>query len=490
MNRRTPWRAAWWLVLGLAALALAATPKQELETKQKELALVRGHLETMRDSLEREIADRWRAKQTTVEQREADKLEQERLREQQERAYAELGRLKEAGLIREKQLEEEKKNLLARQDDWKLVGNSVDDLIDREVESITEHFPLDVESHRKKLEAIRREFRRTTQVIPALRDLFRYYDQGLTAGRAITLGQETILPAGGRLETVSLARYGDVFAYGLNADGELFYIRQTGNLGAGRYAAEKIELTALRDNLQRAFPRWIQAGTPAGAVPVDVMQNNQTKIILSGKKSDLGQRVREFFRAGGPVMFPLALISVWALVLIVLKLVQFSRKHKANLHIYQDVERFLETGRIDEALAYVKNIRSVVARVVQTCLEHSKWKRDTAEKAVREILVEEVPLLNKYLSTLAVIAGAAPLLGLLGTVTGMISLFEVITHYGTGDPKIMAGGISEALVTTEVGLIIAIPVLLCHNYLRNRRDHIMAEMEKHAIRILNRLWVE
>jgi biopolymer transport protein ExbB len=486
------WMGGWLLVV--AAAATAATPKQAQEAQQaqqKELAVVRGYLETMRDSLEQEIAVRWRAKQLAVEQRETDKLEQERLRELQERAFTELGRLKEAALLREKQLEEEKKNLTARQEDWKLAAGTAGDIIDREAEAIVEHFPVDAESHRKKVEAVRREFRRTNQVLPALRDLFRYHDQCLTAGRTLGLGKETILPEGGKLETVTLARFGDLCAYGLNEAGAIFYIRQTGNLGAGRYATESVQFPALRDNLQQAFPRWIQACAPTGSVPVDVMQNNQTKIILSGKKAGFREKMREFYRAGGPVMVPLTLICLWGLALIVLKLVQFSRKHRANLHLYQDVEQHLASGHIDAALAHVKKIRSsVVARVVQTCLEHSKWKRETAEKAVREILVEEVPLLNKYLNTLAVIAGAAPLLGLLGTVTGMISLFEVITHYGTGDPKIMAGGISEALVTTEVGLIIAIPVLLFHNYLRNRRDHIMAEMEKHAIRILNRLWQE
>ena len=72
----------------------------------------------------------------------------------------------------------------------------------------------------------------------------------------------------------------------------------------------------------------------------------------------------------------------------------------------------------------------------------------------------------------------------------MIKLFEVITSYGTGDPKILAAGISEALITTEVGLIIAIPVMIIHNFLRNRADDILTATEKHAMRILNRLWPE
>jgi biopolymer transport protein ExbB len=134
--------------------------------------------------------------------------------------------------------------------------------------------------------------------------------------------------------------------------------------------------------------------------------------------------------------------------------------------------------------------KGVLARILNTCLDHAKWKRPVAEKAVKELLLAEVPVLDKHLDTLAVIAGAAPLLGLLGTVTGMISMFESITSFGTGDPKLLAGGISEALVTTEVGLAIAIPVLLIHNFLRNRRNHIQADMEMYAMRILNRLWTE
>ena len=151
---------------------------------------------------------------------------------------------------------------------------------------------------------------------------------------------------------------------------------------------------------------------------------------------------------------------------------------------------FLDRNKIEDARNYTRKKKGVVARVITTCLDHSKWNRSSAEKAVREIIIDEVPQLNKHLNTLAVIAGAAPLLGLLGTVTGMINLFKVITNYGTGDPKILAGGISEALVTTEVGLIIAIPVLLVHNYIRNRTNDIQAETEKHAIRILNHLWPE
>jgi biopolymer transport protein ExbB len=107
---------------------------------------------------------------------------------------------------------------------------------------------------------------------------------------------------------------------------------------------------------------------------------------------------------------------------------------------------------------------------------------------MHEMFIEEIPQLSRYLNTLAVIAGAAPLLGLLGTISGMINLFGAVTHYGTGDPKFLAGGISEALITAKTGLAIAIPVLFIHDYLRNKKDRLQADIEKYVLRIVNKLW--
>ena len=97
---------------------------------------------------------------------------------------------------------------------------------------------------------------------------------------------------------------------------------------------------------------------------------------------------------------------------------------------------------------------------------------------------------SRNLNTLAVIAGAAPLLGLLGTISGMITLFAAVTHYGTGDPKFLAGGISEALITAKTGLAIAIPVLFIHDLLRAAKDRLMADLENDTIAILNAVYPE
>jgi biopolymer transport protein ExbB len=102
-----------------------------------------------------------------------------------------------------------------------------------------------------------------------------------------------------------------------------------------------------------------------------------------------------------------------------------------------------------------------------------------------EQILSQVPLLERFLSPLAVCASVAPLLGLLGTVTGMIHTFNLITVFGTGDAKLLSGGISEALITTEVGLMIAVPALLIHAYLSRRVRRAVALTQQTAIMFVN-----
>ena len=104
---------------------------------------------------------------------------------------------------------------------------------------------------------------------------------------------------------------------------------------------------------------------------------------------------------------------------------------------------------------------------------------------MQEAILHELPRLQRGLALLAVFGAVAPLLGLLGTVTGMIDTFRVITLFGTSDPKLMSGGISEALVTTEVGLAVAIPIMLLHTFLSRRVDHVIGDMEENDVHMTN-----
>jgi biopolymer transport protein ExbB len=107
------------------------------------------------------------------------------------------------------------------------------------------------------------------------------------------------------------------------------------------------------------------------------------------------------------------------------------------------------------------------------------------EDSVQEAILHELPGLERFLSVIGILAGVAPLLGLLGTVTGMIATFNAITVFGSGEPRLMAGGISEALLTTAAGLIIAIPILFVHSIIASRVEGLIADMERFSATLIN-----
>jgi biopolymer transport protein ExbB len=138
-----------------------------------------------------------------------------------------------------------------------------------------------------------------------------------------------------------------------------------------------------------------------------------------------------------------------------------------------------------EALQAIENKNGSVARVIKATLRNLERDRLHLEDIISEHMLNESSRLDRFNSIILVFAAVAPLLGLLGTVTGMIATFDIITEYGTGDPKLLAGGISIALVTTELGLIVAIPLLLVGNLLSGWASRIKDQMEHSALSIVN-----
>jgi len=196
----------------------------------------------------------------------------------------------------------------------------------------------------------------------------------------------------------------------------------------------------------------------------------------------------EEMRAGGPIMWPLGLVALAALGLIIFKAIFLNKVHGNTGRYMPQVTGYAAVGSWAEAEALVKRHKgegSPVNHVLEAGLKARHEDRETLESILQESILRELPRVERGLSILAVLGAVAPLLGLLGTVTGMIDTFRVITLYGTGDPKLMSGGISEALVTTEVGLAIAIPVMLAHVFLSRRADQIIGEMEEHAVSLTN-----
>jgi biopolymer transport protein ExbB len=131
-----------------------------------------------------------------------------------------------------------------------------------------------------------------------------------------------------------------------------------------------------------------------------------------------------------------------------------------------------------------------VVNVIRNGIQARHEDRETLESVLQESILRELPRLERGVSVMAVLGAIAPLLGLLGTVTGMITTFQVITLYGTGDPKLMSSGISEALVATKWGLCVAVPTMLIHTLLSRRVHGVVSDMEEKAVTLSNTIQKE
>ncbi len=191
-------------------------------------------------------------------------------------------------------------------------------------------------------------------------------------------------------------------------------------------------------------------------------------------------------KKGGILIWPILAIGVVAFLLICERLIFLHKVHANTDRLMGRVNKMAiqeEWERCHRILSKEKD--SPVSNVLKAGLGAIHKSRETLENILNEAILKELPRLERFLPLLSVMAAVSPLLGLLGTVTGMITTFQVISLYGTGNPRLMAGGISEALITTMLGLAVAIPVMLAHAFLRRRIEHIAGDMEEKALTLSN-----
>ena len=189
----------------------------------------------------------------------------------------------------------------------------------------------------------------------------------------------------------------------------------------------------------------------------------------------------ERLRSGGLLVWPILLIGLVALGLSAERFIFLSRVKSNTDRVMSRIIEQVAGGDFSGSLALLENRNGPVFRVLRAGLKARHETREVLENVLEEAILKELPRLEKYLPTLQVLAAIAPLLGLLGTVTGMINTFQVITVYGAGDPRMMSGGISEALVTTMLGLSVAIPIILLHTWFARRVDTIIGDMEEKSV---------
>ena len=209
------------------------------------------------------------------------------------------------------------------------------------------------------------------------------------------------------------------------------------------------------------------------SLPVDLSRGAIFQLMTKEKG------LSETIQAGGVLAWMILLIGAIALVIALERIYNLIRIRSASEKEFSGLMELVESNELGKSLDYCDNYRKKPTfRVLKSILSFAKSESTVIENACEESIMREMPRLERFLSTLGVLAAIAPLLGLLGTVTGMINTFQVISAFGTGDPKMMSGGISEALITTQLGLAVAIPIMLFHHYLERRVDRIMGNMEE------------
>ncbi len=192
----------------------------------------------------------------------------------------------------------------------------------------------------------------------------------------------------------------------------------------------------------------------------------------------------EIIIAGGPIMWPILLCSVLAAAIMLERLWTLQRKRVIPRELTDRVWKLVETRTLNDRHIEALSRNSPLGRVLAAGLANRDQGREIMKEAIEDTGRHVVHELERFLNALGTIAAISPLLGLLGTVIGMIQAFDSITAQGVGDPKVLSGGIGVALITTAAGLFVAIPSLVGFRYLRGVVDLMVIEMEKEAIKLV------
>ncbi|MYA95775.1 MAG: MotA/TolQ/ExbB proton channel family protein [Nitrospinae bacterium] len=231
--------------------------------------------------------------------------------------------------------------------------------------------------------------------------------------------------------------------------------------------------------------KWAFAASLAGVFVL--LATAQAFAAASFAEWGFTTKVWDLLKKGGYTMIPLGLCSVVALMVTLERLISLRRKKVLPDALVNASERYWRGGDFEAAFVACERFDSPLARVLQAGLARRQLGLGEMERAMVGAGQHESTILSRNLRGLGVIANLAPMLGLFGTVVGMIRAFDVISRAGTGNPNLVAEGISEALLTTAAGLLIGIPALAAYHFFRSRSGRLLFEMESVALALLQSL---
>lgn len=191
--------------------------------------------------------------------------------------------------------------------------------------------------------------------------------------------------------------------------------------------------------------------------------------------------------AGGWLMAPIILCSIAVIAISVERYWSLNAQKIAPKHLLAQVWGWIKNNQLDGNKLRDLKQSSELGKILAAGLSNSRHGRDVMKDSIQEAANQVIHDMERYLGALGTIAATAPLLGLLGTVLGMIKVFTAIMLQGTGNAGVLAGGISEALITTAAGLCVAIPAMMSHRFFQRRVDTLVVTMEQEAIKLVDAL---
>ena len=296
--------------------------------------------------------------------------------------------------------------------------------------------------------------------------------------RTSAVYQADVIDPEGRSQRARLLRVGQsFFAYHVPETG------QTAIAIAAPYEQDGFRWQEdLPDKMQETIVEAIDL-TPTSTdpiwLPIDVTGQITAATNLAART--LSDRLR----SGGVVMIPLAFVALCLVVLVTDRFFVLLRQGHHSLRFCDRVLALCGEGRFEDAGHLAERAKGILSQTLSVCLAHRNSPPALLDDAIQETFLHEFPKLERFLPSIRMLSSVAPMLGLLGTVTGIITTFDVITVMGGGQPRLMAGGIAEALMTTATGLAIAIPGLLAHSVLSGKADSIIADTERFAATLSN-----
>lgn len=272
---------------------------------------------------------------------------------------------------------------------------------------------------------------------------------------------------------------------GSKVEGTIVHIGQIGRYGvssgeSGTLAPAGGGFFSLWNTTTAPVARKLAEGGTPSVFPLYLFESAAKAASIPGTKT-----VKEIVDSGGLIAYIIVVLGIIAVLMVLGRTYFLWNSSTDTTRLTEQIMPLLKNAQNTKAIEILDPSLGAASRVMAAAVRNIDADPAHLEDIIAASILHETPYLERFESAITVFAAVAPLFGLLGTVTGMISTFDVITEYGTGDPKLLSGGISEALVTTELGLIVAIPTLLVGNLLSGWSDRIKAGMEGAALKISN-----